>query len=50
MQKSDGVFTFRKWNPKKQDCLYGENNDPEDEAVCLFCACCPCVGLIDKCF
>lgn len=47
IQKHDGTFTFRQWNPKKIEVPVGENNDFEYEGTCLLCVCCTCV---DKCF
>lgn len=39
------TFTFRKWNPKKENVPIGENNDPDFQVVCGGCSSC-----VDKCF
>ena len=43
-------FSFRQWNPKKLDVPLDQINDPDEETVCLVCACLPCCTCIDKCF
>eukprot|EP00347_Sterkiella_histriomuscorum_P006683 403351833 len=43
-------FTFRQWNPKKVALPITQNNYPDQEVVCLMCACCPCATIVDQMF
>ena len=41
MEDEKGEFTFRKWNYRRPNVEYGENNDDEIEASCpISCFCC----------
>lgn len=41
MQNQQGVFTFRQWNPDKEQAAWGENNDSNTDATCpVTCFCC----------
>ena len=41
MQDKNGRFVFRKWNPKKIDVPFGEDNSAQDEVHCpAYCLCC----------
>ena len=50
MKSESGIYTFRKWNPKKVDVPFGVDNDPDLETVCVLCVCCPCSRVVDGCF
>lgn len=41
MQNDEGVYTFRQWNPDKENVPWGGNNDSNTDPGCpLQCICC----------
>ena len=48
MTDEQGRFTFRQWNPDKEDVQWGDNNDSNTDASCpVTCFCC---FIVEKCF
>jgi hypothetical protein len=50
-KKKGSKFTFRQWNPFKENVPVGTNNDPDIKVrSCSLFSCCPFSSQIDKLF